>query len=409
MKKKVTWTLGILGAFAVGWYLFVPSDGGVASEKEVVREAKVERGDLRLTVAATGEVKPLRIVELKSKASGQVVRFAKEVGEPVSVGELIAALDRALEERNLRKAKADRDTAQARLALTKLEYARSLSLAETELASAEAEKGVRLKEIERKRKLGELFSRQEVAAAELELILAKGRVARARAELKLIRGRKEDDEKLASAALVQAAIALEDAEERLRDVEIRSPIDGILLKKEVEEGQIVASGISATSGGTPIAQVADTSVMIVETHVDETDVGRIRVGQEAEIKVDAEPDRPISGKVDLIPPLGELESNLRVYKVRVLVAGEDVARLRAGYTAGVEILYDVRKNVLSVPIESVRKEGDQYYVYVPDSKSRKRVDIRIGRDDGERVEVLEGLDEDAEILIVNVVTNDSWK
>jgi multidrug efflux pump subunit AcrA (membrane-fusion protein) len=117
MARKIFWTLLLPALAGACWYLFVPSGGGGDREREVVRKGTVERGDLRLTVSATGEVKPLRVVELKSKAIGQVVRFSKRVGDRVSNGERIAALDRATEERNLRKAKADRDTAQARLTI----------------------------------------------------------------------------------------------------------------------------------------------------------------------------------------------------------------------------------------------------------------------------------------------------
>src|SRR5207237_735104 len=207
------------------------------------------RGDLVLNVTATGEIKPLKEIELKSKASGLMVHFQKLPSEPVKEGELLAELDKKVEQRNLSLAESNLLTAEANLELTKLKYAADLKTGESE-------------------------------AAEVQ----------------------------------KARVSVEDARERLADTELRAPVTGILLKKLVEEGQIVASGISATTGGTSIAIVADVSKLMVEANVDETDINKVKVGQPVEISLASGSKERFKGKVDLILPRGEIDSNVIVFK-----------------------------------------------------------------------------------------------
>jgi HlyD family secretion protein len=402
-------TLGkllILGFLAAagggGWYLW-PARNGQAGLKVETKVARVERGDIALHVTATGEIKPIKEVELKSKASGQIVRFKKQPGDPVDEGELLVELDKKMEQRNLSLAESNLMSAEANLVRVKLQVEADHRTTESELAAAREDEKQKRAELVRLEKLTkDLVTESELGAARLAARLAEEKTKQADAALALIRGRKDGDVKLAEADVLKARVSVEDARERLRDTEIRAPIKGILLKKLVEEGTIVASGISASTGGTPLAAVADVSKLLVETNIDETDVMKVKLDQTAEITLLSGSSDRFKGKVELIPPQAVLDSNIIVFKVRIGLDGQVFGRALVGMTASVSILVAESKATLLVPSEAVRVEKKKgSFVSVPDGAGVKQVPVRIGLDNGVRCEVLSGLEENASVNITH--------
>src|SRR5258708_31118442 len=259
-----------------GWYLTLPKNGKDDKKVETKR-INAERGDIVLNVTATGEVKPLKEIELKSKASGLMVRFQKLPSEAVKEGELLAELDKKVEQRNLSLAESSLLTAEANLELTQFKYMADLRTTESESAAWKEEEKQKVGELRRMEKLsGELVTESEIGAVRLAARLAEEKSKQAETALTLIRNRKDADEKLALAEVKKARVSVEDAHERLADTELRAPVTGILLKKLVEEGQIVASGISATTGGTSIPVAADASRLMVEANTHETDIHKVK-------------------------------------------------------------------------------------------------------------------------------------
>jgi HlyD family secretion protein len=398
--KKIA-LVSLLAAAGGGvWFVGSSRGGPQTTPRPEARRVRVERGNLVIHVVATGEIKPVKEVELKSKASGQVVRFQKEPGDPVEAGELIAELDKRTEQRSLSLAESNLMSAEANLIRVRLQVEADLKTAESEAAAAREDESQKKADLARLERLaGDLVTEAELGAARLAARLAEEKAKRAEAALAFIRGRKDGDVKLAEAEVLRARVAVEDARERLRDTEIRSPIRGLLLKKLVEEGQIVASGISASTGGTPIAIVADVSRLYVEANVDETDVLKVRRGQPAEVSLASGSAERFRGRVDLIPPKGELDSNVTVFKVRVAIEEEAFGRAYVGMTASVRIRAAERQNALLVPSEAVRLEEDRAVVHVDGPGGPTPVPVRVGLDNGIRAEILEGLAENQEIWV----------
>jgi HlyD family secretion protein len=399
----------ILAAVALAggatYYLWQPK---AANDKKVeVKRAKVERGDVILNVTATGEIKPLKEIELKSKASGLMVRFQKLPSEPVKEGELLAELDKKVEQRNLSLAEANLRTAEANLELTKLKYATDLKTGESETAASAEDQKQKAAELRRMEKLsGELITESELGTVRLAARLAEEKAKQAEAALFLTKNRKDADEKLAAADVQKARVSVEDARERLADTELRAPVTGILLKKLVEEGQIVASGISATTGGTSIAIVADVSHLMVEANIDETDINKVKVGQPVEISLASGSKDRFKGKVDLILPRGEIDSNVIVFKARIGIDGDIFGRVYAGMTSSVEIRVGERKKALFVPSEAIRIDNGATVVHIPTGAvgdAHTVVPVKVGLDNGVRAEILEGLEEGAEVLVTKPV------
>jgi HlyD family secretion protein len=397
---KITLIIALAAAASgVGWYLWKPKDAA-ADKKNETKKVNVERGDLVLNVTATGEIKPLKEVELKSKASGLMVRFKKLPSEPVKEGELLCELDKKVEQRNLSLSESNLLTAEANLELTKFKYAADLQHAESEGAAAKEDEKQKVAELRRMEKLiGDLITESELGAVRLAARLSEEKAKQAETALSLIRNRKEADEKLALAEVQKARVSVEDARERLADTELRAPVTGILLKKLVEEGQIVASGISATSGGTSIAVVADVSQLMVEANIDETDITKVKVGQSVDISLASGSKERFKGRVDLILPRGEIDSNVIVFKVRIGIDGDIFGRVYAGMTATVDIRVGESKGALLVPSEAVRVENGGTFVHLPAAEGHTSAAVKIGLDNGVKAEILEGLAENAEILI----------
>jgi len=393
---------GIALAGGAGWFFFQPKNGN--GEKKIeIKRVKAERGDLTLNVTATGEIKPLREIELKSKASGLMVRFQKLPSEPVQAGELLAELDKKVEQRNLALAESNLLTAEANLELLRLKYSADLKTAESEGAAAREDEKQKAAELRRMEKLsGELITESELGTVRLASRLAEEKSKQAETALTLIRSRKDADEKLTLAEVQKARVSVEDARERLADTEIRAPVTGILLKKLVEEGQIVASGISATTGGTSIAIVANVSKLMVEANIDETDISKVKVGQPVEISLSSGAKERFKGRVDLILPRGEIDSNVIVFKARIGIDGDIFGRVYAGMTATVDVRVGERKQALLVPSEAIKMDAGKTVVHIPtgaEGDAHTVVAVKVGLDNGVKAEILEGLEEGAVVLI----------
>ncbi len=401
MKNLLIW-LAVLGALGSGGWAFWPRNG--KDEKKVeTKKATAVRGDIVVTVTASGEIKPIREVELKSKASGQVVRFKKLPGDPVEAGELIAELDKKVEQRNLDREQSNLASAEARLLIAQLQAANDLKQGESDLAGAREDEKQKLAERDRLEKLsGQLVTESELGTVRLAARLAEEKRKQSEASLALIRGRREADEKLAAAEVQKARVSVEDAKERLQDTELLAPMKGILLKKLVEEGQIVASGISATTGGTTIALVADVSQLYVEANVDETDIPKVKKGQTAEVSLMSGSQEKFKGTVELILPKGEIDSNVIVFKTRVLIQGNVFGKVYAGMTASVTLKVEEKKGALLLPSEAVKFiEKNKPVVYIPDGEGSKAVPVKMGLDNGEKTEILSGVEEGAEVYITH--------
>ncbi len=328
------------------------------------KEVTAARGPFRIAVTANGLVRPIDRIELKSKASGEVVELPIDVGDAVAKGDLIAKLDQVEERAELAQARADRDIVRAELALAEKNFERRKQLLSNDVISKEAHD-------------------------QTELALA---VARSK--------------------LVQATTSLERARERMGDTVIAAPVGGIILQKYVEEGQIIASGVSNVGGGTPIADIADMRTVYVEAGVDEIDIGKIDVAQSVTVRSEAFPDLPYAGRVVRIAPEARVEQNVTLFDVVVHVENTDV-KLKSGMNATVEIVIVDEPDALVIPVAAIQdpdgklgaahKPQRPSVVLVKNGDGYEAREIRTGRTDYRVVEVLDGLAE-GEVLGIPMVS-----
>jgi len=276
---------------------------------QVYQTTQLERRDIVVSAQAAGAIEPDITVEVKSKASGEILEIRVETGERVAEGTLMVRIDQREPRNGLAQAEAELEVALARLANA----------------------------VSERRRSEKLFKAQSIAET-----------ARDQAVL---------DHANAKAEVVRARVAVENARIQMDDTDVRAPITGTIIEKNVERGQVISSPTTDVAGGTVLLQMADLSLVQVRTLVDETDIGKVHEGQWALVTVAAYPDRPFEGSVMKIEPQSVTEQNVTMFPVLVRVDNRE-GTLRPGMNCEVEVLIDRRDGVLAVPNAALRTPRD---------------------------------------------------
>ncbi|WP_224368232.1 efflux RND transporter periplasmic adaptor subunit [Hyalangium versicolor] len=301
--KKVIIVVAVLALIGAG-VVFLRNRASAKTTDKQLPTTTAKRMDLAISADASGLLEPIRVVEVKSKASGEVLRVLVETGTRVAQGDLMTEID-------------PRDVQNA------------LSQAEADLESAR----VRLQTVEAQRKrMEELRASGVVTQEELESSIDASATARA--------------------ALVRADTNLQLAKIRRQDVTIRAPVIGTILERTIEPGQIIASATSNVSGGTTLFKMADLSEMQVRAKIDETDIGKIQPGMEAHVSLEAYPNRTFTGEVIKIEPQAVIEQNVTLFPVLIHLKNQD-GLLRPGMNAEVSIEISSRNGVVAIPNSAV--------------------------------------------------------
>jgi len=266
-------------------------------------------GDLLIRAEATGTVEPVREVEVKSKAGGEILKLHIDIGDVVERGALLAEIDPRDVRNRYNQTEADLAVAQAQL----------------QIAQAQLDRQQRLLD-------AEVITRAEFENVTLSYANAQ-------------------------ASLVRAQTNFDLSELQLADVRIRAPMDGTIIQKNVEEGTVIQSASSNVSGGTALFVMANLGEMQVRTLVDETDVGELKAGLMADVRVEAFPDRTFRGVVDKIEPQATVEQNVTMFPVIVSIDNQ-AGLLRPGMNAEVEVQIDEARNVVVVPNNAIVKTSD---------------------------------------------------
>jgi HlyD family secretion protein len=359
---------------------------GSGTKIEPSQLAKVERGDIARSVVATGKVQPITKVEVKSKASGIVTRLNTDINAHVRQGQLLAQLDQEeiLDQVAAQKALLAAAESNAKAAAAAIEYDR---------VNAQAPDLPMYKHtFDRAQQMSTLgvVSQQALDDAQQKYLAAANTRDKAVSQISV------DTSKLkqAQAQVSQAQASLKQLQDQLSYTIITSPMDGVVLSRDVEVGDAVSSILVLGSTATLVMTIGDTTQVYVQGKVDEADIGKVYLGQPARIKVESFKDKTFFGKVTKIAPLGVEKDNVTTFEVRVSIDNPG-GELKANMTANAEILLEEHKNVLTVPEQAVIYDKDRKAsVEVPDpnqKKGRRSVAIAAGISNGTRTEVTSGL------------------
>ncbi len=286
--------------------------GACADREEaapVYDTAGVERRTIEVAVTSAGIVEPIATVDVKSKASGEVLGVFVETGDTVEEGSLMVRIDPRI--------------------------------VRNRLAQSEAE-------------LKAAISRREIAGTQkrrVESLVAKGTLTQSDLEQATL------DLANAEAQVVTAEVAVENARIAVDDTDIRAPISGSILFKPVEVGQVISSPTQDFAGGTLLLQMADLSAVQIRSLVDETDIGKIRPGMPANVSVAAYPNQPFPGEVVKIEPQAVIEQNVTMFAVLVSIQNPD-GLLMPGMNAEVEMSVARADDAMTIPVMALRTRRD---------------------------------------------------
>ena len=402
MKK----TLVLFGVLIFLTALYFSDGESEAPPKPTFKLAEVKKGPMSTKISATGIVEPNFKVEVKSKASGEVLSFPFLEGDKVEKGALLLELDKSDEKRNVAKAKADLSKATAKLKksetallLQKTKYKTDIRTSQSEVISAIAS----LKESEDKLKRQiELFEQKVVSQESLDtaktlfevnqqkLIQAESQLQESKDSIHDI-AMKENEIELVNTEVQLAEIALDEAEERLEETEIFVPLTGVIIEKLVEEGQIIASGISNVNGGTALANIADMSRLFIIADIDETDIGSVKVDHPVTITADAFSDKVFNGRVRRIAPQGLVENSITIFKVKIEVLGKGKKNLKPMMSANIEITTDHVESAVFTARAGIRDSKDGKFAMVLKNEKPKKLFVKTGIKNPIFVQILSGL------------------
>jgi HlyD family secretion protein len=404
MAKKRIFTvtfLSVIGLIVLlgGYWVFASL---FAVDKTIPAEklAKVEQGSIARSVVATGKIEPLSKVEIKSKASGIIKYLYVNAGDRVREGQLLVELDKETLEAQLKEARAYLRAAEGKLQ-EMLSQGNTLkaNLRRAQLEAESKDLEFMAAEFRRYRELFAqgLVSKSDFDSAEQKMKAAEVTHKTLQAAVNVKEAEIEQNTQSlikVRAEVVQAQAQLERAEENLKYASIRSPINAVVLSREVEVGDAVSSILQLGSNATLIMTLGDTQELYVKGKVDETDIGVVRVDQPVRITVDAYKNRIFRGKVFRISPMGVEKDNVTRFEVRVSILN-DLDLLKVNMSANAEIILEEHHNVLLVPESALIYDAKrETSVEVPDSKTRtgrRQLPIKTGLSNGARTELVSGL------------------
>lgn len=279
------------------------------TEERVWKTAGITTRDIVVSVQAAGIIEPVTTVEIKSKASGEILEILADTGDIVEAGDLLVQIDKRTPRNSLSQAQAELEAARARrdIAKTQRERAEKLYASGT---------------------LNQVDHEQSI----LEYANSKAEV-------------------------VRSQVSVENARIALDDTEVRSPINGTLIQRDVEQGQVISSPTMDVGGGTALLKMADLRSVQVRSLVDESDIGKIQPNQIAMVTVAAYPNQPFKGIVLKIEPKAEDEEAVTLFAVIVTIENEQ-GLLKPGMNAEVEVDIASRRSVPAIPTIALRTLAD---------------------------------------------------
>lgn len=408
MKKTFIFLI-LTAVMIAGGYFWAHKGLGVKTETPQWSFVQVKKGSIRSAVFCTGQVVSNLDVEIKCKASGEVIKLPFDISDRVKKGDLVVELDPVDERRKVKQAEISLASSQARFVQSKVNLqiaqeglAIERKNAEAALKSAKASakdaraKADRMKRLfERKIASQEDRETTETAAIKAESDLESARI---RMEQLAIKGHEleimRQGVRLAKAQIETNRIDLSLAEQRLKDTRVFSPIDGVVSERNVQTGQIISSGISNVGGGTRVMVLSDLSRLFILASVDESDIGKVQLGQKVIITADAFAGRHFSGKIERIAAKGVNVSNVVTFEVKIEVQGKDKLLLKPEMTANVEIVVAEKKEVLIVPSGAILQNRPGHFVRVKkDDGTVEERPVQVGISDGVVTEITGGLDQ----------------
>ena len=385
-SRRGLYLTGAAGALVVAGAVGFVTLKGAAADVDASKLATVERGTMVKSVVATGKVEPITKVEIKSKANGIIKVLNTDTDRTVRPGDVLVELDREQLAAALRGAEANLEAARASLEAAEAQLKKNIVEAEgpdAEFARRAYERAQQLfaQSLIAQSALDDAHGVVEVAenrkrAAQSQLIVSQAKVSEARAQV------------------AQAKAAADRAAEDVANATIRAPIRGTVLTRDVEIGSPVSSILNLGANATLVMTLGDIDQVFVRGKVDEADIGRVRMGQQARIRVETFKDRTFTGRVTQISPMGVEKDNVTNFEVRVSIDNPG-KELKANMTANAEIVLEERPDSLILPEAAIsydaQKNAFVTVVAREEKTGRRKIPVKVGIGNGTKIQIVDGL------------------
>ena len=381
--KKIILVLLILALVGAGGYLGYQKWFPEESVK-VLETATVKRGNITGVLVETGIIKPQvgALVKIGARATGTIYKMNVKIGDRVKQGELIALIDDRDIQREIERLKAALNSARGNLAQVETTYPQRIKEAEANYSYAKINH-------ERERLLleHEYTTRDAVDKANSTLQSAQ-------AVLKRLKEEFQTQLQIARANIEEVEASLQKQQVNLSYTRIVAPIDGVITDVTAQAGETVVTGLQVAN----LVAVLDPTRLEMRTYVDETDIGRVHIGQRVEYYVDTYPNRTFSGTIDEIYPQPEIRDNIVYYLAIAKVLKEEAEYLKPEMTTHVRIIYQELNDVLTAPNAAIKFEKGKQIVYrVTGPNKVERVEVEIGLRGEDDTQILSGVNEGDEL------------
>ncbi len=331
--RKWFWIGGLALLAAAGFAVTRPA-GEPAEDKNKIKTAKAEVGDVQVRVTEVGSVEPQVKVDVKSVLSGKVVELLVREGDRVKRGQVMARVEPDVNQaRDLAQVKNSVREAEIALSETKDTHARNRDLLNQGLLSRQSD-------LESETKFRSAKAAYDAALEKYKIVQESG---------------------------VPIVLGQADMTQRLN---VTSPMDGVVIRRGVELGDTVTSGVSSFNAGTVLMTVADVETMIIKAGVNEVDIGKVRLEQPVRIGLDAYPKVKFAGTIKRIAPAARLEEKVKVFDVEIAIDRQG-AELRTGMTANIDGVGEEKEKVVPVPVEALFRKDDVEFVYIKKAEAPK--------------------------------------
>ncbi len=398
-RKNPEFILGLLAIFLIPQIAFC--FGITRSKPKPFKWAKVTRGMVRQTIITTGVVTPQDGAEIKvgSRVSGKVEKLFVKVGDKVERGDPIAVIEHADLKEMVEEKKAafeeEKEELRALLAQRPIEIERQTE----EIEEIRAQLNLAEKTYLRYKKLlpEKLIAREEVDRQHKEVLVYKSRLAAAQKQLVYMKTKFRDDQRILKAKIRRLIAAYKLAKINMGYAFINSPIDGTIAKISTPEGETVAAQLASPT----FVWIVNLDKLWVCSYVDETDIGRVLLGQPVLFRVDAFPGVTFHGAVDEIYPKADVKDNMVTYRVIVKIEDPPGKRhlLRPEMTAYTTIIVKRKPHALLVPVQAVKIVKGKSVVFVKGKKGPMKRDVVTGWIDNGKFEIRKGLKVGEEVLV----------
>ncbi len=370
----------LLAVLLIGGGIFVYKKFLGKPSIQVLETAKVERGSIRGVIVETGIIKPQvgALVKIGARATGEIVKMKVKIGDRVKKGELIALIDDREILMSIEQQKASLSAARNTLSQIELTYPERINEAKANFEYAKIN-------YEREQ---ELLKREYTTVDAVDK--AKSQFEATRAILKRLQDEYKTQEKIAKANIEDITAKLKQNETILTYTKIYAPIDGVVSDVTAQEGETVVTGLQVAN----LVTVLDPTSLEMWIYVDETDVGRAKVGQQVEYYVDTFPDKLFKGTIEKIYPQPVIKDNIVYYLAIVKVTKDDTRFLKPEMTTHINIIFDEKSNILIAPNAAIKFEKGKQIAYKVIGPNRvQKVELKTGIRGEENTEIISGIKE----------------